>query len=209
MSNAANFPILSLILFTPLVGAARAPVREQEAGGPHPVDREPLRVRRVRGVGAAVVLVPALRAAVPVRGALPVDPLRRRRLLPGRGRVQRAADPADDADGHHRRAVVVDGDQGAGQGVLHLPARAPGRHDRRLHLPRLPAVLPVLGGHAGADVLPDRHLGQRPAPLLGDQVLPVHPGRQRRDAARHPRPLLPLPRRHGRVQLRHHASTRR
>ena len=71
--------------------------------------------------------------------------------------------------------------------------------------PRLPAVLPVLGGHAGPDVLPDRHLGQREPAVLGDQVLPVHPGRQRHHAARHPGALLLQPQRDRRVLVRRHA----
>ena len=125
-----------------------------------------------------------------------VDSVDRRQLLPRRRRVQRAADPADDADGGHRDPVVVDGDHRAREGVLHLPARPADRHARRVHVARLPAVLPVLGSDARADVLPHRHLGQRAPALLGDQVLPLHPGRQRRDAARHPGALLLQPQRH-------------
>ena len=34
-------------------------------------------------------------------------------------------------------------------------------------------VLHLLGDHAGADVLPDRHLGARTAAVFGDQVLPL------------------------------------
>ena len=52
---------------------------------------------------------------------------------------------------------------------------------------RFPPVLPVLGSDARSDVLPHRHLGQRPQAVFGDQVLPLHPGRQRRDAAGNPR----------------------
>src|SRR6266850_385919 len=70
--------------------------------------------------------------------------------------------------------LVVDRDHRAREGVLHLPARAADRHAGRVHVARLPAVLPVLGSDARADVFPDRHLGQREPPLLGDQVLPVH-----------------------------------
>ncbi|MCK7461303.1 MAG: hypothetical protein MZU84_04150 [Sphingobacterium sp.] len=74
----------------------------------------------------------------------------------------------------------MDGDHGAGEGVLRLPARCSrAAMIGVVHVARLPPVLRVLGGHAGADVLPDRHLGQRPAALRGDQVLPLHPGRQR------------------------------
>ena len=47
---------------------------------------------------------------VAVRRARGVDSVDRRQLLPGRRRLQRAADPADDADGIHRDPVVVDRD---------------------------------------------------------------------------------------------------
>ena len=106
--------------------------------------------------------------------------------------------------GVDRDAVVVDRDHRAGEGVLHLPAGAADRHARRVHVARLPAVLPVLGSDAGADVLPHRHLGQRQPALLGDQVLPLHPGRQRRDAARDPGALLLQPHRDRRVHVRRH-----
>ena len=144
-------------------------------------------------LGAAVVLVQPAGRRLPVRRARAVDSVDRRRVLPRRRRPQHAADPADDADGLHRGAVVVDRDHRAGEGVLHLPAGAADRHARRLHVARLPAVLPVLGSDAGADVFPDRHLGQRQPALLGDQVLPLHAGRQRRHAARHPGALLLQP----------------
>ena len=134
-----------------------------------------------------------------------MDSVGRRRVLPRRRRPQHAADPADDDDGVHRGAVVVDRDHRAGEGVLHLPAGAADRHARRLHVARLPAVLPVLGSDAGADVFPDRHLGQRQPALLGDQVLPLHAGRQRRDAAGHPGALLLQPHADRRVHVRRHA----
>jgi NADH:ubiquinone oxidoreductase subunit 4 (chain M) len=54
-------------------------------------------------------------------------------------------DPADDDDGIHRDPVVVERDHRAGEGVLHLPPRAADRHARRLHGARLHALLPVLG----------------------------------------------------------------
>ena len=52
-------------------------------------------------------------------------------------------------------------DHRAREGVLHLPAVLQTGMLGRLHGARLLPVLPVLGGHAGADVLPDRHLGRR------------------------------------------------
>ena len=45
-------------------------------------------------------------------------------------------------------------------------------------------VLRVLGSLAGPDVLPDRHLGPRPAHLRRREVLPVHHGRLGADAGR-------------------------
>ena len=47
-----------------------------------------------------------------------VDPVDRRGVFPRRRRHQHAADPADDADGLHRGAGVVDGDHRAREGVL-------------------------------------------------------------------------------------------
>ena len=209
MSNAANFPILSLILFTPLAGAVLLLFVSK---------RQENLIRWIANIVAFlgfVVSVPLWFWYDPAGAQyqfierVPVDPVHRGGVLPGRRRLQRAADPADHADGHDRGPVVLDGDQGAREGVRHLPPRAPGRHDRRVRLARLPAVLPVLGGHAGADVLPDRHLGQRPAAVLGDQVLPLHPGRQRGDAAGHPRAVLPLPRRRRGSTASTSRSTRR
>ena len=52
---------------------------------------------------------------------------------------------------------------------------------RRLHRPRHHPVLRLLRAHAGPALLPDRHLGERRAALRGDQVLPVHAGRQPAD----------------------------
>ena len=42
---------------------------------------------------------------------------------------------------------------------------------------RLLPLLRLLGGHAAADVLPDRHLGRPAARVRGDQVLPLHAAR--------------------------------
>ena len=68
--------------------------------------------------------------------------------------------------------------------VLRLPAAAADRDDRGLLRARPLPVLRVLGGDAGPDVLPDRHLGRGAAALRGDQVLPVHARRLGGDAAR-------------------------
>ena len=58
-----------------------------------------------------------------------------------------------------------------------------GGHAGRFHVARFLPLLPVLGSDAGADVLPDRRVGQRPPAVRGDQVLPVHPGGLGADAA--------------------------
>ena len=136
---------------------------------------------------------------------MPWIPVDRRAVFPGRRRLQRAARAAGDALWLHRHPVVVDRDHRAREGVRHLPAHPADGHGGRVRQPRLPAVLPVLGSDARADVLPHRHLGQRSPAVLGDQVLPVHTGRQRHHAARHPGALLLQPQRHGRLHVRHHA----
>jgi len=174
----------------------------------HPVGREHRRLHRLPRLGAAVVLVHAAGPRLPVRRARTLDPVGRGRVFSRRRRPEHPPDPADDDDGMHLGAVVVGCDHRAGEGVLHLPARAADRHARRVHVARFPALLPVLGSDARADVLPDRDLGQREPALLGDQVLPVHPRRQRHHAARHPRAVLRLSQRSGQprgLQLRHHA----
>ena len=70
-----------------------------------------------------------------------------------------------------------------GQGV-HGPLPPPrDRDDGRLRLPRLLPLLRLLGSDAAADVLPHRRLGRPAEGVRGDQVLPLHPGRLRPDAA--------------------------
>ena len=96
----------------------------------------------------------------------------------------------DDAAGLPRLPFFLERDQGPREGVLHLHAPAPDRDARRLHGDGLLPVLRLLGSHAGADVLPDRHLGRSPTALRGHQVLPLHPGGIGPDAARHPGALL-------------------
>ena len=79
-------------------------------------------------------------------------------------------------------------------------------HAWRLRVARLPAVLPVLGSDAGADVLPHRDLGRRPPALLGDQVLSLHARRKRGHAAWNPGAVfLQRVRSRKRGDLRHHA----
>ena len=81
-------------------------------------------------------------------------------------------------------------DHQAREGLLHSVPAARNGHARRLHGARLLPVLRLLGSDAAADVLPHRRLGRPAARIRGDQVLPVHAGRQRADADRHPDALL-------------------
>ena len=71
-----------------------------------------------------------------------------------------------------------------GQGLLRALPPARRRHDGRVLRARLFSLLHFLGSHALADVLPHRHLGRAAARVCGHQVLPLHAGRQRADAAR-------------------------
>ena len=86
--------------------------------------------------------------------------------------------------------VLVDRDPQTREGILHSAAAAADRHAGRFHVARFRAVLRVLGSDAGADVFPDRRVGQRAAAVRGDQILPVHAGRLGADAARDPGDLL-------------------
>ena len=58
--------------------------------------------------------------------------------------------------------LLVDRDREPGQGILHLVSGAADGNAGRFHGPGFLPVLRVLGSHAGADVSADRHLG-RPA----------------------------------------------
>ena len=82
-----------------------------------------------------------------------------------------------------RHPVHLDRGRGAGEGVHGLLPAAGDRHAGRVPGPRHVPVLRVLGVHAGADVLPDRHLGRHAAHVRRGQVLPVHHGRLDPDAA--------------------------
>ena len=70
-------------------------------------------------------------------------------------------------------------------------ARAAGRHGRHVHRPGPDPVLRVLRGRAAADVLHDRRVGRRAAPVRLAQVLPLHDVRLGADARRLPRAVLP------------------
>ena len=92
--------------------------------------------------------------------------------------------------GRDRDSLVVDRDPETREGILHSPAAAADRHARRFHVARFRAVLRVLGSDAGADVFPDRRVGQRAAAVRGDQVFPVYAGRIGADAAGDPGDLF-------------------
>ena len=70
-----------------------------------------------------------------------------------------------------------------------LSAAADG-HAGRFHVAGFRPVLRVLGSDAGADVFPDRRMGQRAAAVRGDQIFPVHAGWLGGDAAGDPGDLL-------------------
>ena len=76
------------------------------------------------------------------------------------------------------------------EAVFVLRARARDGDARRLRFDRSLSLLHLLGRDAHPDVLPDRDLGIRAAHLRGDQVHPLHHGRQRADAHRDHRPRL-------------------
>ena len=71
-----------------------------------------------------------------------------------------------------------------------LHAAAGNRHAGRVPGAGSVPVLHLLGIHAGPDVLPDRHLGQRQPGVRGGQVLPVYLGRLGADAAGDHRAVL-------------------
>ena len=72
------------------------------------------------------------------------------------------------------------------EGVPDADARAPGRHGRLVHRPGPHPVLRLLRDRAAADVLHDRRVGRRAAPVRVAQVLPLHDVRLGADARRVP-----------------------
>ena len=82
-------------------------------------------------------------------------------------------------------------DAGQPEGVLHPDARAADRHGRHVRRPGPHLVLRLLRGRAAADVLHDRRVGRRAAPVRVAEVLPLHDVRLGVDARRVPRPVLP------------------
>ena len=187
--------ILSIILFTPLVGALVllfVPKENKDAirwianffalAGPSGF-----------AAAGADVLGAALRARLQVhRGrAEQLDSLDRRGLRAGHRRHFVPADHAHHAAGMDLDSLVVDRDRESREGILHLVSGSADGHARRLHGARFLPLLRFLGSDAGADVPADRHLGRPAQALRRDQILPVHAGRFGADAAGHSVSVLP------------------
>ncbi len=121
------------------------------------------------------------RALDPVSG----DPLSRR--------LERAqclaGDPHHVPDSIHAHGEL-EHYHGARQGILRPSLVADVLRAGRLRGAGPVPVLRHVGDLTGADLLPDRRLGPRPAHLCGGQVLPLHHGRFCADAARD---RLPVP----------------
>ena len=119
-----------------------------------------------------------------------LDSLDRRALLAGHRRHQLPAGDAHHAAGRDLDSFFLERHQDADEGVLHSLPAAAGGHAGRFHVAGFFPLLPVLGSDAGADVFPDRRLGQRPPAVRRDQVFPVHAGWFGADAAGDPGALL-------------------
>ena len=186
--------ILSIILFTPLVGALLlifVPKENKDA------------IRWIANIFAlagllvshpagALVLGAALRARLQVHGgrAQQLDPLDRRRLRARHRRHFVPADHADHAAGLDFDPLLLDRNRKPGEGILHLVSGPADRHAGRLHGARFLPVLRFLGSHAGSHVPADRHLGRPAQALRRHQVLPLHLVRLRADAAVRAVPVL-------------------
>ena len=81
-------------------------------------------------------------------------------------------------------------DPGNAKAFLDADARAADRHGRHVRGRGPDPVLRVLRARAAADVLHDRRVGRRAAPVRVAQVLPLHDVRIGTDARRLPRPVL-------------------
>ncbi len=200
--NAAGFPLLSLLTFLPLAGAAIImSVRGEEA-----VVASNARWTALWTSLIVFLLSPdplgRLRphhGRFPVRGTPGLAAGIRRRLPHGGRRHLGAVRPAlDRADADLHPGIL-----GIGQYPgARVHGRLPGSRDddgRDVLRPRLHRLLRLLRSRADPDVPHHRHLGRRAAGLRGLQVLPVYPARQRADAAGDPVPL---------VQRRHHRHPR-
>ena len=178
--------ILSVVLFTPLVGALLLLFVPREQEVIHRVVGQSLRRSGLCGFAAAAPLVQSGMGRLYVRRKRRMDSVDRREIPPGHRRHQPSAGHAHDVSRDDRHSVVLERHQAAPKGILHSAFAAAGRHARRFRLAGFLPLLRFLGSDARADVFPDRRVGQRPAAVRGDQVLPVHAGRIRRDAAGDP-----------------------
>ena len=180
-----GWPILSLVVFTPLDRGGADPVRAVGQPPPHPRDRADGGARQP-GVQPAPARLPARWRGVPVpRGHL-VDRGLRDALHARRRRPVGRARPA-----HHRaqrgeHLLFLRPDPDAGQGVLRHDAAADDRHAGRLRQPRPLPLLRLLGAQPDPDVPGDRDLGRPAADLRDRQVRDLHAGRVAADAGRDP-----------------------
>ena len=190
--------ILSIILFTPLVGALVLLFVPKE-------NKDAIRwIANFFALGGFLISLPLvplfwaqrLRARalqVHRRHAQQLDSLDRRGLRDRHRRHFFPAHHADHAAGLDLDSLFVDRHREPRQGILRLVSDSADRHARRLHGARFLPLLRFLGSHAGADVPADRHLGRPAQALRRDQVFPVHPGRVGVDVAGHSFPVLPSP----------------
>ena len=135
-----------------------------------------------------------LRFPASFSGRTSLDRPLRHPLHPGDGRHQPPPGAADRV--HHRRSPCsFRGGRSASGGHSTTSSSSSWRAASwGSFWPRPLPLLPLLGGDADPHVLPDRHLGTRPADLLDGEVLPLHPGRLAAHAPGDHRPL-PDPRR--------------
>ena len=199
--------ILSIILFTPLVGAV---VLMLIPGERKNLIRWVANIFALLGFAVSLPLVSWFwqikgPARLQVRGgrAEHLDPHHWGRLLSRHRWHLVPAHHADHLPRRHRCPLLLDRDRYPGQGILHLVHGAADRHARRLHVAGLLPVLRLLGSHAGAHVPADRNLGWTAPALRRHQVLPLHPVRLRADAVERALPLHLPSRANGRVHLQH------
>ena len=186
--------ILSIILFTPLLGALVllfVPKENKDAV------RWIANFFALAGLLVSLPLVPGSgsSASSPASSSSRARPatgsLDRRGLRPGHRRHFVPADHAHHASGMDLDPLLLDRHRESRQGILHLVSGSPDRHARRLHGAGFLPLLRVLGSHAGPHVLADRDLGRPAQTLRRHQVFPLYIGRLGADAAGHSVSLLP------------------
>ncbi len=180
--NQLDYPLLSLMIFLPVLGAflllfiRNAAAARWIALG--------VLARRDRPVPSAAPEFRQRHAEHAVRREHALDRGLEHQLQARRRRDQhpvRGADHAPHDDLHHG---LLDGHPGPGQGVHDRDAVPGGGDHRRVRVPRPVPVLHLLGSHADPHVPPDRRLGRPEPAVRGDQVLSVHPRRKRAHAGR-------------------------